>query len=71
MLARLLMTLDACFALISNSPASAFTRAPLVMALLLSATFVAFMALGGNILQRIRRGALRRQEKGVWQRGCF
>merc|ERR1719450_1311171 len=31
MLARLLMTLDTCLALTSNSPAIALTRAPLVM----------------------------------------
>merc|ERR1740138_1202937 len=34
MLVRVLMTLEACFALISNSPAIALTRAPLVMAFL-------------------------------------
>merc|ERR1719333_87873 len=50
MLARLLMTLDACLALISNSPAIALTRAPLVMGLAV-VSFFAFMVLGGNILQ--------------------
>merc|ERR1740127_154560 len=52
--ARLLMTLVACFVLISNSPAIAFTRAPLVMAFLLAVAFAAFIALGGNILVRVR-----------------
>merc|ERR1740138_942112 len=47
--ARLLMTLDACLALISNSPAIALTRAPLVMGLA-AFSFIAFMLLGGNIL---------------------
>merc|ERR1719159_2111596 len=50
MLERLLMTLDACLALISNSPAMALTRAPLVMALAPELAFVAFMVFGGNIL---------------------
>merc|ERR1740127_66880 len=45
MLARLLMTLDACFVLISNSPAMALTRAPLVMAFLPVLFVAAFMAL--------------------------
>merc|ERR1719324_605009 len=49
MLARLLMTLDACLALISNSPAMALTRAPLVMGLAVF-SFIAFMLLGGSIL---------------------
>merc|ERR1719327_1378081 len=49
MLARLLMTLDACLALISNSPAIALTRAPLVMGLAV-VSFIAFIVLGGNIL---------------------
>merc|ERR1740138_168775 len=48
MLARLVMTLEACFALISNSPAIALTRAPLVMGLA-AFSFMAFMLLGGNI----------------------
>merc|ERR1740138_409661 len=47
--ARLLMTLDACLALISNSPAIALTRAPLVIGLA-EFSFIAFMLLGGNIL---------------------
>merc|ERR1719352_1558745 len=49
MLARLLMTLDACFALISNSPAMALTRAPLVMAFLPEFAFIACLVFGGNI----------------------
>merc|ERR1719284_1815481 len=49
MLARLLMTLDACLVLISNSPAIALTRAPLVMGLAVFA-LAAFMLFGGNIL---------------------
>merc|ERR1719284_1522923 len=49
MLVRLLMTLDACLALISNSPAIALTRAPLVIGLAVF-SFIAFMAFGGNIL---------------------
>merc|ERR1719159_672800 len=52
MLARLLMTLDACLALISNSPAMALARAPLVMAFAPELAFVAFMVFGGNILHR-------------------
>merc|ERR1719155_425550 len=51
MLARLLMTLDTCLALTSNSPAIALTRAPLVMAFVLELAFAAFMVFGGNILQ--------------------
>merc|ERR550514_2109543 len=50
MLARLLMTLDACLALISNSPAIAFTSAPLVMAFVPALAFMAFMVLGGNMM---------------------
>merc|ERR1719181_1074414 len=50
MLARLLMTLDACLALISNSPATALTRAPLVIAFVPALAFIAFVVLGGNIL---------------------
>merc|ERR550537_1848921 len=50
MLVRLLMTFDACLALISNSPAMALTRAPLVMAFALELAFVAFMVFGGNIV---------------------
>merc|ERR1719335_1452278 len=50
MLARLLMTLDACLALISNSPAMAFTSAPLVMAFLPEFAFMGFAVLGGNML---------------------
>merc|ERR1719324_481261 len=49
MLVRLLMTLDACLALISNSPAIALTRAPLVMGFAVFA-LAAFMLLGGNIV---------------------
>merc|ERR1719335_552958 len=52
MLARLLMTLDACFVLISNSPAIALTRAPLVIGLAVF-SFMAFMVFGGNILLSI------------------
>merc|ERR550514_2294501 len=48
-LARLLMTFEACLALISNSPAIALTRAPLVMGLA-AFSFMAFMLFGGNIL---------------------
>merc|ERR1719281_1363166 len=51
MLARLLMTLDACLALISNSPAMALTRAPLVMGFLPELAFMGFAVLGGNILK--------------------
>merc|ERR550537_1764079 len=59
MLTRLLITLDACFAFISYSPAIALIRAPLVMAFLLLA-FAAFMALGGNMLKVLEgRGAAR------------
>merc|ERR1719473_798330 len=47
--ARLLMTFDACLALISNSPAIALTSAPLVMGLAVF-SFLAFMLFGGNIL---------------------
>merc|ERR1719262_415118 len=50
MLARLLMTLDACLALISNSPAIALTSAPLVMGFLPEFAFMGFAVLGGNIL---------------------
>merc|ERR1719183_346366 len=50
MLARLLMTLEACLALISNSPAIALTRAPLVMALVPELAFIAFMVFGGNMV---------------------
>merc|ERR1719161_2021062 len=50
MLARLLMTLDACLAFISNSPAIALTRAPLVMAFVPVLAFMAFEVLGGNML---------------------
>merc|ERR1719408_895221 len=50
MLVRLLMTLDACLALSSNSPAMALTRAPLVMGFVPELAFVAFMVFGGNIL---------------------
>merc|ERR1719183_2295150 len=49
MLARLLMTLDACLALISNSPAIALTRAPLVMAFVPELAFMAFIVFGGNM----------------------
>merc|ERR1719262_2133640 len=52
MLARLLMTLDACLALISNSPAIALTSAPLVMGFLPEFAFMGFAVLGGNILKR-------------------
>merc|ERR1719213_187931 len=59
MLARLLMTLDACLALISNSPAIALTSAPLVMAFLPEFAFMGFAVLGGNIFKgqkaRIKR----------------
>merc|ERR1719191_2580248 len=50
MLARLPMTLDACLVLISNSPAIALTRAPLVIAFVPALAFIAFVVLGGNIL---------------------
>merc|ERR1740138_420091 len=50
MLARLLMTLDACLALISNSPAIALTRAPLVMAFVPELAFMAFIVFGGNMV---------------------
>merc|ERR1719335_1937392 len=50
MLARLLMTLDACLALTSNSPAIALTSAPLVMGFLPLFAFMGFAVLGGNIL---------------------
>merc|ERR1740138_619411 len=50
MLVRVLITLDACFALISNSPAIALTRAPLVMACLPECAFMACLVFGGNIL---------------------
>merc|ERR1719198_715146 len=46
---RLLMTLDACLVLSSNSPAIALIRAPLVMDLA-EFSFIAFMLLGGSIL---------------------
>merc|ERR1719161_387896 len=49
MLVSVLMTLDACLALISNSPAIALTRAPLVMAFLPELTFMACLVFGGNI----------------------
>merc|ERR1740138_242621 len=49
MLARLLMTLDACLALISNSPAIALASAPLVMAFLPELAFMAFVVFGGNM----------------------
>merc|ERR1719265_3117331 len=52
MLVRVLMTLDACFALISNSPAIALTRAPFVMAFLPEFAFMACLVFGGNILGR-------------------
>merc|ERR1719265_1303272 len=54
MLVRVLMTLEACFALISNSPAIALTRAPLVMAFLPELAFMACLVLGGNILMTVR-----------------
>merc|ERR1719161_2761238 len=50
MAARLLMTLDACLVLTSNSPAIALTRAPFVMGLTVF-SFMAFIE-GGNILFR-------------------
>merc|ERR1719352_1516306 len=50
MLVRLLMTLDACLALISNSPAMALTRAPLVMAFAPEFAFMAFIVFGGNMI---------------------
>merc|ERR1719389_251429 len=50
MLVSVLMTLDACFVLISNSPAIALTRAPLVMAFLPELAFMACLVFGGNIL---------------------
>merc|ERR1719473_1090448 len=50
MLVSVLMTLDACLALISNSPAIALTRAPLVMAFLPELAFMACLVFGGNIL---------------------
>merc|ERR1719191_732509 len=50
MLARLLMTLDACLAFISNSPAIALTRAPLVMAFVPVLAFVTCFVFGGNIV---------------------
>merc|ERR1719389_701075 len=50
MLARVLMTLDACLALISNSPAIALTSAPLVMGFLPEFAFMACLVLGGNIV---------------------
>merc|ERR1740138_434631 len=50
MLARLLMTLEACFTLISNSPAIALTRAPLVMTFLPELAFIAFVVFGGNMV---------------------
>merc|ERR1719181_172209 len=53
MLVRVLMTLDACFALISNSPAIALTRAPFVMAFLLEVAFMACLVFGGNIWRMI------------------
>merc|ERR1719463_305415 len=65
MLARLLMTLDACLALISNSPAIALTSAPLVMGLAV-VSFLAFMVLGGNIL--VSAGVNRKEAKA---RGCY
>merc|ERR1740138_933116 len=52
MLARLVMTLEACLALRSNSPAMALTSAPFVMGLAVF-SFMAFMLLGGNILLRL------------------
>merc|ERR1719387_3164458 len=53
MLVSVLMTLDACFALISNSPAIALTRAPLVMAFLPELAFMACLVFGGNISRTI------------------
>merc|ERR1740138_1739843 len=49
MLARVLMTLEACFVLISNSPAMALTSAPLVIAFLPELAFMACLVFGGNI----------------------
>merc|ERR1719428_2276090 len=51
MLVRVLMTLDACFALTSNSPAIALTRAPLVMAFLSEFAFMACLVFGGSMFQ--------------------
>merc|ERR1740138_431961 len=50
MLTRVLITLDACLVLISNSPAIALTRAPLVMAFLPELVFMACLVFGGNIV---------------------
>merc|ERR1719454_676694 len=63
MLARLLMTLDACLDLISNSPAIALTRAPLVIDFALVLAFAAFMVLGGNMLLNCWR-ALQTEREG-------
>merc|ERR1719498_1005078 len=52
MLVRVLMTLDACFALISNSPAIALTRAPFVMAFLPEVAFIACFVFGGSIFRK-------------------
>merc|ERR1719379_2974791 len=54
MLASVLMTLDACLDLISNSPAIALTRAPLVMAFLPELAFMACLVFGGSILVTLR-----------------
>merc|ERR1719183_1576070 len=59
--ARLEMTLDACLALISNSPAIALTRAPFVMGLA-EFSFIAFILLGGNIL--LNAGGRREGRRG-------
>merc|ERR1719235_3031556 len=64
MLVRVLMTLDACLALISNSPAIALTRAPLVMAFLPELAFMACLVFGGNILVRFT-GDVKRRPRGL------
>merc|ERR1719473_168893 len=65
MLARLLMTLDACLALISNSPAIALTRAPLVMGFLPEFAFMGFAVLGGNILLSARRDGTDQEDQEI------
>merc|ERR1719359_7318 len=66
MLTRLLMTLDACLALISYSPAIALTSAPLVMGFLPEFAFMSFAVLGGNISQRRKVRIKRLPDWIIW-----